>query len=656
MSFRKILLVKPSGRHGISFAFDIIPTGLEYIAAYIEDVVDEVNIVDLEMEPKPVQQTTAELFDSLRPDLVGISMSSTEHTEGLELAQMAKDRGAMTVLGGYHPTAIPDELLSHPQVDFIARGEGELGFKELVMKGDADGIKGISYRDGNEVIHNPERGFIEDLDGLPFPARHLRRYKYYLSMARGKEHDVITTSRGCWGRCSFCCEPTMSNGHQRYRSPENVMAEILEIVKYHDRKPLSIEITDPHFMGRPELVDRLCDLLASHKLDIGFTAKARPDSVAKHPEVVRKMIAVGIANFEMGIESPNMRDLSNTSKGVNPDIHVTAVNNIKRWGGCAGGTFVIGLQGQTEEEILGFPAYAKKLGIVGSAFGIATPYPGTKFYEELDTQGLIFETDWNRFDEMHSVYDLKHISSERIEELASICMAKFWTMDTFFERERLRIIRENNKWSTDAETPIREGDIRFMDKRLTLTEFIRERMVNIRFSLSAGTQLQGENFNKHMQQFFEVSPDPSVKRYTEEVGIHNLIDMSRFLYLLGPQTTQLTMRSNGKPLVSWVMKTTKNTVEHIQVVPGKMEGATIDFDAELSDFKINGQQRSSRINNMRLVAKLLASNKGIKRQLGLCRLITAAGIEFAMYLGTKNNGNGARRAESHPSEGRQTEN
>ncbi|HUV61053.1 MAG TPA: hypothetical protein VMW71_02675, partial [Thermoplasmata archaeon] len=241
-------------------------------------------------------------------------------------------------------------------------------------------------------------------------------------------------------------------------------------------------------------------------------------------------------------------------------------------------------------------------------------------------------------------------------ELASICMAKFWTMDTFFERERLRLIRANNMWSMDAEASIREGDRQFMDKRLTLTEFIRERMVNIKFSLSAGTQLQGENFNRHMQQFFEVSPDPSVKRYTEEVGIHNLINMSRFLYLLGPQTTQLTMRSDGKPLVSWVIKTTKNTVEHIQVIPGKAEGATIDFDAELNDFKINGQQRSSRLNDIRLVAKLLASNKGIKRQLGLCRLITAAGIEFTMYLGTKNNGKGALRAESHPSEGCQTEN
>ena len=642
-------MIKPSGRHGISFAFDIIPTGLEYIAAYIENDVDEINIIDLEMEPKPIHETVKRYLDELKPDLVGISMSATEHTEGFEIAKMAHDRGIATILGGYHPSAIPDELLSHPEVDFIIRGEGERAFKELVKKGNAKGVKGISYRDDGEIIHNPDQDFIEDLDSLPFPARHLRRYKYYLSLANGKEHDVITTSRGCWGRCSFCCEPTMSGSNQRYRSPEKVMEEILEIVKFHDGKPLSIEITDPHFMGRPELVERLCELLASHKLDIGFIAKVRPDSMAKHPDIVRKMIGVGIANFEMGIESPNMKDLDDTSKGVKPEMHINAVNNIKKWGGSAGGTFVIGLPGQTEEEILQFPAYAKKLGIVSSAFGIATPYPDTKFYDGLDEEGLIFETDWNRFDEMHSVYELEHISSERIEELASICMAKFWTADRFFERERLRIIKENNMWALDAKEPIGEGDKNFMDRRLSIMEFIKERMDDIKFSLDAGTQLQGDNFNRHMQQFFEVSPDPTVKTYTERFGIHNIIEMSRFLYLLGPQTIQLTMRDNGEPLVSWIIKTSKDAVEHIQVIPGKVDArkVTMNFDAELNDFKVNGngQESSSKMNSLRIAAKLLATNKGIKNQFNLLRLITAGGIEYITYSGSKNNGkknNGSR--------------
>jgi radical SAM superfamily enzyme YgiQ (UPF0313 family) len=487
---------------------------------------------------------------------------------------------------------------------------------ELITKGNAMGVNGISYKDDNGITHNPNREFIEDLDNLPFPARHLRRYKYHMTLMQDREHDVLTASRGCWGRCSFCCEPSMSGSHQRYRSPGNVMDEILEIVKFHNGKPLSMEVTDPHFMGKPELVDQLCDLLAQYKLDIRFGVKVRPDSIAKHPDIVQKMIAVGIEGFEMGIESPNMRDIKSTSKGLKTDVHVRAIHNIKRWGGSAGGTFVIGLPDQTEDEILQFSKYAKKIGLTSSAYGIATPYPGTKFYDELDSQGLIFETDWNRFDEMHSVFKTKHLSSERTEELASICMAKFWTIDTFVEQERVRMIKHRTK------TP--------------LTKFIDDRIHELEFSIDAGSQLQEDNFSKHIQEILEASPDPAIKRYTETVGMHNVVEMSRFLKLLGPQTIQLTVKNDGTPPTSWIFKTTKDTVECIQVIQGKLNESTINLDLDLNDFKLDGQQQPTKMDNIRIIVKLLASNKGIRRQSKMMRLLTAGSIEFIKYIGTKN--------------------
>jgi len=609
-------LIKPSGRHGLSFAFDIIPTGLEYIAAYIEDVVDEVNIIDLEMEPKLIQPTVKKYLDLLKPDLVGISMSATEHSEGLEIAQLAKNKGIATVLGGYHPTAIPDEMLSHPQIDFVVRGEGELTIHELITKGDAKSVHGISYKEGDRIVHNPDREFIKDLDSLPFPARHLRRYTYRTTLMPDREHDVLTTSRGCWGRCSFCCEPSMSKNRQRYRSPKNVMDEILEIVTFHNERPISVDITDPHFLGNPKLVEQLCDLLALYKLDIRFGVKVRPDSVAKHPEIVRKMIAVGIEGFEMGIESPNMKDIKSTCKGLKTDVHVEAVNNIKRWGGNAGGTFVIGLPDQTEEEILQFPLYAKKIGLTSSAYGIATPFPGTKFYEELNAQGLIFETDWNKFDEMHSVFKCKYLSSQRIEELASICMAKFWTLDTFIEKERIHMIRHQRKQS--------------------LMKFVTDRIHDLEFSINAGSQLQKENLSKHAQEFLDASSDPTIKRYTETVGMHNVIDMSSFLKLLGDQTIQFTVNNDGAPPISWIFKTTKNTVEYVEVIRGKLDENTINFDINLKDFQLGREPQTSKIDNIQTAVKILASNKGLRKQPNMMRLLIASGIEFIKYSSTKN--------------------
>ncbi len=620
MSFKKVLLVKPSGKHGLSFAFDIIPTGLEYLASSIEGVVDEVNIIDLEMEPKPIQRTMERFLDMLKPDLVGISMSATDHSEGLEIAEISHKRGIPTVLGGYHPTAIPDEMLSHPYVDFVVRGEGEITMRNLVEKGDGRGVNGVSYKDDDEIVHNPDREPIKDLDILPFPARHLRRHKYHVTLRRDREHDVLTASRGCWGRCSFCCEPSMSKSHLRNRAPEKVMDEIREIVRFHEGKPLSIEITDPHFMGRPRYVEQLCDLLAQNELDVKFIAKVRPDTMAKFPEIVRKMIAVGIDCFEMGIESPNKKDLESTSKGMEPGLHLKAVENIKKWGGNPGGTFVIGLPDQTEEEILQFPVYAKELGLTSSAYGIATPYPSTKFYEDLDEQGLIFETDWNRFDEMHSVFKVQDIPSSRIEDLATICMAKFWTWDIFLERERLRMMR------TGAKVP--------------LATFAIDRLADLRFGAGAGIQLQEGNFLTHIERFLEASSDPHIKRYTEKIGMHNVIEMSRFLSVLGAQTIQLTVRDNGSPLTSWVFKTTKNKVDYVEVTEGRVDGPTINFELEMADVLVHGKPNVTLIEKIRTITKLLASNKGIKRRYNLGRLLFAAGIEFFSYLGTRNNGKG----------------
>ncbi len=603
MSIKKILLVKPAGRHGLSYAFDLIPTGLEYIAASLMDITDDVTILDLEMEGGDPEEVIRRELVSTGPDLVGITMSATEHTEGLTIARLAKDMGAMTLLGGYHPTAIPNELLSYPQVDMIARGEGEITMRELVVKGRPEGVQGISYKEGDTIVHAPDRGFIEDLDTLPFPARKLRRYCYSTRLMQGREYDVLTTSRGCGGRCTFCCEPTMSRSHQRYRSPDNVMKEILEIVSYHKGRPLSIDITDPHFLGSPERVERLCDLLAQYDLNIRFGVKVRADSVANNPEIVRKMIAVGMEGFEMGIESPNMNDIRSMAKGLKIETHVRAVENIKRWGGNAGGTFVIGLPGQTEDQILAFPEYAKKIGLTSSAYGIATPFPGTRFYQDMDARGLISEKEWDRYDEMHAILRSEHMTKERIEELAWICMAKFWTVDMFIEKERMHWIRHSSK--------------------RTLYEFISEKVHELSCSLDMGSQLKSKDLTKHVVSVIESSADPNVETYTREVGVHNIIDMDHFLRVLGDQTIQLTISSRGSPVTSWIVKTTRNSIEYVQVVSGKRYGSTIDLNLDLSDLMLDEDVKLKKFGSYRIVVKMLISDNGYLLGPNMLRLLLA---------------------------------
>ena len=106
----------------------------------------------------------------------------------------------------------------------------------------------------------------------------------------------------------------MSQRVLRSRSAENVMKEIIEVVKYRGGGPLSINFTDPNFMGNPKEVDRLCDLLLKHNLNVTFHALLRADFMARNPKIVKKMCDAGILWYEMGIESPNMKDLKSTKK------------------------------------------------------------------------------------------------------------------------------------------------------------------------------------------------------------------------------------------------------------------------------------------------------------------------------------------------------
>jgi len=576
---------------------DQIPLGLEYIASCIGDSVDEVNIVDMEMEHKGLQH----LLDFYRPDLVGITMSATEHNKGLCIAEIAKKRGIATIVGGYHPTGVPDLMLSYPQVDMVVRGEGELTMRELLQRGDPEGVLGVSYKAAGKIIRNEDRPLIKDLDSLPFPARHLRQYLYKANDRR-TEHDILLTSRGCYGHCTFCCEPSMSRYHYRYRSPENVVEEILKIARYHEGRRVNVIIADPNFMGIPSRVERLCDLLKPYGLNINYGALVRPDSMARYPEIVKKMCEVGINLFEMGIESPNVRDLKSTKKGISGKIQKEAVWNIRRNGGVAGGTFVIGLPDQTEEEIKYFPVYAREIGMTAAAFGIATPFPGTEFHRNLDEKGLIFETDWENFDEMHSVYKTNCLSKGKVEELATYCMAKFWNIDTFIDREM--VLQRRTK------------------KKKLFIDFIIEMAAEASFIGKAGESLKQNDFGKYAKIFLETYPDPRVEKYTSAVGVHNALEMSRFLRILGSQTIQCTLKLDDEFLISLVIETTRDKVKYIRIVHGKQNHSTIDVVYDLK--WINGGGRASR---RRILKRIMAGNWNVARLWNIFRLLSAVGTE-----------------------------
>jgi len=375
------------------------------------------------------------------------------------------------------------------------------------------------------------------------------------------------------------------------------------MAQFHQCKAISVMFADPNFIGHPRNVERLCDLLIEHDdLNIEFGALVRADMMANNPRTVQKMCQANIAKFEMGIESPNAKDLQSTKKGVATKFHKQAVKNIRENGGRAGGTFVIGLPDQTEEEIKTFPEYAKEIGLTAAAFGIATPFPGTDFYAELDAQGLIFETNWDNFDEMHSVFKTNHLSKDRIEELATYCMAKFWNLDTFIDHELVSQKRTRRK------KPI--------------IEFIQERSLNLGFMANNGNELQKNNFDQHVKTFLAAYVDPRVEKYTRNVGVHEVLEISKFLKMLGHQKIQCTLNLDDTT-ISFIFKTTSNSVKYIQVTHGRVPDSTINLDVDL-----NWITNPTRANLLKTPAYLFQNNMSIKKLWSTFRLFIAAGTEL----------------------------
>ena len=489
--------------------------------------------------------------------------------------------------------------------------------KTLVQEDSFKDVPGLSYKVDGKIVHNSDRPLIQDLDAMPFPARHLRRHEYknHIMFEKDRETEVITMSRGCWGRCSFCCEPMMCRGHQRFRSPENVMKELLEIVSFHKEKPLSILVTDPNFMGSPKRVDRLCDLLHQYKLDIKFSVLVRADSVVRNPELIEKMCENGILSYEMGIESPKAEDLKNIRKNITVEIQEKAAKILGDNGAWAGGTFVIGLPGQTEEEIKRFPLYAKKIGLTGAAFGVATPFPGTEFYRDIAQQGLIVERDWTRYDEMHAVFELKNVSRKRLEELATYCHARFWTLDALIEQARVSL---------------KSG------RKVSLEDFIGGILNAVRFGWNTTADLQTENLLTHRRIAADAGADPCVEEYTREVGVHNIIEFPPFLFkVLGEQTIQFTIKSEGVPITSYIIKTTAGTVEYVKAVSGRLEDMTINLDVDLNDLDLSMGNTSNR-ELLKNCVRATISLRGIDEIWYRTRLIAAIGLGSTQIIIAQN--------------------
>ncbi|MCB4790691.1 MAG: B12-binding domain-containing radical SAM protein [Elusimicrobia bacterium] len=405
-----ILLVNPPfANYGgvVGHGGKAAPLNLAYIASYImqQRPKNTVNILDCEGESLNYE-TIEKNISKYKPHIVGITSPTPAYEQVLKICRIVKsiDQKTNVILGGPHPTSLPEETLSHDDVDFVVIGEGELTVIELldsIESGSKDysNIDGIAYRGENSnVVFTKERKFIEDLDILPFPARQLLPIEaYYLpptkKVGSGKATNMIT-GRGCPYNCGFCLSECTWKREYRSRSIENVVAEIEECITKYGLNEFSFH--DELFTGNKKRLLALCEEIIKHDLKISWVCQSRVDHVDK--EILDMIKKSGCKKISYGFESGSQIILNKMNKRANLDQARIAVKITKEAGLKIVGGFMLGYIGETVETIKETIAFAKELDLDTAAFFIAIPYPGTDFYNEAKTLGFLrADIKWNDY-------------------------------------------------------------------------------------------------------------------------------------------------------------------------------------------------------------------------------------------------------------------
>lgn len=425
--FKNVCLLKAPQKIDIPYGLILSDiTEVCYLAGMVKDDVDTITIPVDTYASNPIRDFKK--FLKRHPaDMIGISSMTGAYSNALIYAEIAKRHNLYVVLGGYHPTALPGEVLKSPYIDAVIRGEGELTFKELVNNGPSKDVKGLSFKDNGNTIHNPDRDTIMDLDSIPHPLREIRPKRFG---NKGSDYlfDTVFTSRGCRIKCSFCSND-MVNKSWRYRSPENVIEELKMIHTTKKRKIL--KIWDANVLTDVDRMERIVDLMSENDLtNFKIWTESRTTDIIRAERIMQKMHNIGLRHVSLGIESPNMETLKRIRKGTNPQTCEKAIEILNDHKIKVQGYFIIGHLNETVEDIKKYPEYAKEVGLKQAVFMVMTPYPGTGIYEEYKKENAINSYKWDMYNNFGTVVEPNNIDLKTLKKMLSYCNGKFYGVDS----------------------------------------------------------------------------------------------------------------------------------------------------------------------------------------------------------------------------------
>lgn len=376
------------------------PLGLAYIAAVLEKQGYSVSIIDANAEQLSLSEIINRVLE-FKAQLVGITAVTPTIKLTCQIASQLKRENSsiLTVIGGIHASVLPEETLTEcNDLDFLVRGEGEFVMAELLKALNNGlplrGIGGLAYREKGAVVMNQPQTRVEDLDTLPFPARHLLKNKFYRSFESDKMTTMIAM-RGCPAQCIYCAVKLSAGSVCRKRSPANIIEEIRSCESDYGTR--FVGFLDDTFTFDKSWVHSLCDEFIKSGLHrrIQWSCLTRVDNVDY--ALLSHMKEAGCVRVEFGIESGSQRVLDYLKKGITIRQIKEAFAMAKKIGLSTMSFAMLNIPGETKEDIAATKRLLLEIKPDFLQLSFATPYPGTELYKLCVKDNLLLSRDWPRY-------------------------------------------------------------------------------------------------------------------------------------------------------------------------------------------------------------------------------------------------------------------
>ncbi len=425
-----------------SFQYVMVPISLPMIAGALEAKKHEVKLLDCIANDVNVEGLKKSIQE-FNPGLIIFNMSTATSSSDVEVINLMRplSKAHFSVIGN-HATSLPEEVLLASELDSVIRREPELTAQDLVdavEKGRGLGeVLGISFKDKDgTVVNNEDRPFNENLDDLPFAARHLLDNARYTLPVINEPYTLIITSRGCPYSCIYCTAHQYYGKKLRLRSAENVVDEMQECLeKYHIR---NFTMWSDTFNQNKKFVMEVCSEIKKRGLDqkIRWMANSRVDHVDS--EVLSEMKSSGCIGVSYGVESGVDEILNNMKKGADAQQARDAVRLTKLAGIEVLTHIIFGLPGETPETIAQTIKYVKEMDPDYAQFYCAIPFPKTELEEMGKKNGWITTEDYAKYELNQPILNLPTLSSEQLQKARIRAYREFYLRPSYIYKRLKKI-------------------------------------------------------------------------------------------------------------------------------------------------------------------------------------------------------------------------